>query len=864
MKKNAIVILILILFLGLVFTPVVNSSVIHKKIEKKDTIIKNFILENDTIYVDDDNVDGPQDGSLEHPYKTIDDAMKYQYDGLAIFVFSGEYTENLVITRSINLTGEDKNSTIISEKEGYTKLIEIKSSYVHISGFTFKRRDKGVCGIYIKEKENSKRVKNNISDNIFSNFIQPAILLDGWYGPQHNIFTNNIIHGDLSIHGYARGNTISNNTFKKNSDVTIDVKNDGSILSNTVSNNRFEEESNIFMHGITMNNVFSNNYLKNGDIKISTSFDNTISNNNINGGKITIGTKEPRNEGNKNIIENNLIVNSDGIAIFNDYYDIIRNNTFRNSKGILVDGIYETHLTTHKIENNYIDGKLISYHCNEDGGSISSKDISTVILVNCKNFEIRNLEIRNGYGIMIISSSNIKIYENSILETSSPGLKILYSSNIIVHTNTFINNKNGIVLFSSSNSQIYNNNIYDESIGIKLLYSPSNHIYRNIIIKARSYGLYADCSDKGEIYENHFERNKVSLGLHFSSKNLIKKNNFIKSSDKDVEFQLNFNDKSGNKLIRNYYSKHESLKPNFIKGKLKTIFFRIIWNQMGPKIEYVWIKWYDVDWLPAKDSYSGSWMEGENQIKVTSPGSGDKWQVGTSHLIQWEYVEDLGEKITISLQKENNPGFIRGIEIADCVSNSQREYLWMMPSSISSGDNYHIVITGKDTTIVSDKFSITNDDDKDCDIAIYAPETNETWKTGSSYDVKWDYTGNIGKNVVITLHRINNTDFMEMIDTVPASDRKYEFKVPKELSWENDYFFIIWSETSDVYNMSGIFEIKEGKSKSMDGPRISINLLQKIFNYFTLIKQLQSSRCPLFNLFESLQPYLTYSQLQPS
>lgn len=862
-KRNVAVFGIVILFLGLVFNPVANSSVINKENEK-DILIKNFILENDTIYVDDDNVDGPWDGSLEHPYKTISDAMEHQCDGLTIFVFSGNYTENLKIITSINLTGEDKNNTIISEKEGYTEIIEIKSSYVRISGFTFKgNKNKEIVGIRIEEKEGIRRAKNNISNNIFIDFYKPAIYMRGWNDPQRSIFTNNIIHGDFSITGTIRGNIISNNKFGKNSDINIKASMLGYILSNIITNNTFEEGSDIFItDGSAMNNKILNNYLKKGNIKITTSFDNTISNNTLNGGKITLGTKNPRNEGNNNIIENNLIVslNSDeaGIEIFNEHFDKIRNNNLRNSKGILIDGVYVQHLSTHKLKDNYVDGKLISYHCNEDGGSISGDDIATVFLVNCKNFKIRNLEIRNHYGITIISSSNIEVFDNSILDTHSFGIKLIDSSNNIIHDNTLIRSGYGILLRKNCrDNEIYGNNIQYGSIGIKLVDSPSNHIYRNVIINAWEYGLYAKDSDNGEIYENHFEKNyETSLFLEYSSRNLIKKNNFIKSglrAYEDVIFKLKFNDKPGNKFIRNYYSKHKSWKPNFIKGKLKTIFFVIVWDQTGPRKEDIWIPWYDVDWLPAKNKYSSDWMGSENRIKVTSPGYKDKWQVGTSHLIQWEYVEDLGEKVTISLQKENNPGFVHELEIADSISNSQMEYLWTIPSSIASGDGYYIIITGEGENtfyIVSNKFSIINNEKQEGDITLYKPQTNETWETGSSYDITWGYTGNIGDNIVLTLHKLNDTYFMKKIGTLPIGDEKYPYKVPKDLPAEKGYFIIIWSETSDVYNISGVFEIKEGRSKSINHPKLFNNPFQKFLNYFPIIKQLLKLTKPFIYLHQ--------------
>ena len=65
------------------------------------------------LYVDDDNTLGPWDGSEDHPYKTINDAVKKAYPLWTVFVKSGIYNEKIVINKTINLDGENKDNTII-------------------------------------------------------------------------------------------------------------------------------------------------------------------------------------------------------------------------------------------------------------------------------------------------------------------------------------------------------------------------------------------------------------------------------------------------------------------------------------------------------------------------------------------------------------------------------------------------------------------------------------------------------------------------------------------------------------------------------------------------------------------------------
>ena len=76
------------------------------------------IVNGSIIYVDDDNVEGPWDGTIEHPYKTIQEGISYAESGDTVFVFSGLYHSSMScgfvsIQEGIDLEGEDPQTTII-------------------------------------------------------------------------------------------------------------------------------------------------------------------------------------------------------------------------------------------------------------------------------------------------------------------------------------------------------------------------------------------------------------------------------------------------------------------------------------------------------------------------------------------------------------------------------------------------------------------------------------------------------------------------------------------------------------------------------------------------------------------------------
>ncbi|HEC87475.1 MAG TPA: hypothetical protein ENI49_06415, partial [Thermoplasmatales archaeon] len=64
------------------------------------------------IYVDDNNTEGPWDGSVEYPYQRIQDAVDNASDGDIIFVFNGQY-KGFVARKRLNIVGEDNENTTI-------------------------------------------------------------------------------------------------------------------------------------------------------------------------------------------------------------------------------------------------------------------------------------------------------------------------------------------------------------------------------------------------------------------------------------------------------------------------------------------------------------------------------------------------------------------------------------------------------------------------------------------------------------------------------------------------------------------------------------------------------------------------------
>jgi parallel beta-helix repeat protein len=103
-------------------------------IQKETSNTFEFSTKN-TIYVDDNNTQGPWDGSYEHPYQYINDGILQATDGDTVSVFSGFYKEIVILNKSINFQGQQQNTTIINGQNNGS-VMTITSDNVYIKELT--------------------------------------------------------------------------------------------------------------------------------------------------------------------------------------------------------------------------------------------------------------------------------------------------------------------------------------------------------------------------------------------------------------------------------------------------------------------------------------------------------------------------------------------------------------------------------------------------------------------------------------------------------------------------------------------------------------------------------------------------------
>ena len=224
---------------------------------------------NSTIYGDTLYVGGPG------YYDKIQDAINDANPGDTVFVYDDDspYIENILVDKSINIIGENRDTTIIDGDKNEI-VIDVLENSVKIEGFTITKSDRLRAGIKLTEC-NFVTISNNL---IIDNFWGIHLKNSHFNNIVDNIIQENEILGIMSDNT-ANGNIIKNNTIIYNgrTGIGIGVSTSNRIIDNYISNNG--EGINLFScnrNKISRNIITENGYgifLERGSQK------NTITNN---------------------------------------------------------------------------------------------------------------------------------------------------------------------------------------------------------------------------------------------------------------------------------------------------------------------------------------------------------------------------------------------------------------------------------------------------------------------------------------------------------------------------------------------------------------------------------------------------------
>jgi parallel beta-helix repeat protein len=300
-------------------------------------------------------------------------------------------------------------------------------------------------GIYIDRSSNSTLTSNTISGNTY-NF---GVYVYGYVSHHtHNIDTSNTVDGrpiyywvdqqDKQIPCNAGFVGVVNSTNITVKDLILTDNAQGVLFAYT-DNSRIENvsTSNNY-YGICLycssNNILTKSIVSNNDygIRLHSSSNNTIMGNtaNLNDCGIYLHFSSD------NTLTNNTANSNKGIGIGleSSCNNTLTNNTFIND-GFIAD----EDSNRNKVKNNNVNGKPLVYLKNASDFIV--QNAGQVVLVNCTNITVENLNLSNTYvGVGLFETNDCKIV-NNIASNNNYGIYLCSSSNYnAIYYNNLIGN----------------------------------------------------------------------------------------------------------------------------------------------------------------------------------------------------------------------------------------------------------------------------------------------------------------------------------------------------------------------------------------------------------------------------------------
>ena len=513
-------------------------------------------------------------------YTTIQSAVYAALPGDTVFIFNGTYNENVVVSQTLSLVGENQENTLVVGDPYKLDVIQVTADWVNISGLAVTGSEVGIQLDYVRDCHiaNSTTFSNEYAgvsiyhsnNNTVENLTSYSNSMDGIL--MFEADDNTVTYSNLSNNGYglwmeyADDGVIHNNRiFSNNSNrggILLRSSIGDSILGNVMSVGGVVIDWNTFWEPIDLIEYWNSHII---DVS------NTLNGNPIYYWKNTSGGRVPSGAG-QIIIANctavvvdgqNLNNGSVGITVAHSTNITIANNTVRTNSlyGIRV------HRSDHNLINNNSAGYngetgLYLFHSDNntvDKNILFSNDESGLVLVaSVDNTVHMNHAFSNYmYGIHLAGSSNNTLTNNRALTNDETGIYLRTSDgNRISNNNASWNMKDGICVDRSDLNLVINNSVsVNQNGGINVgFYSSGNTVLNNDASWNLVGGIIIAYSYANDIVGNTLFRNFDGIFLPGSHNNTIEANTAIQSWDTGIHFESSiWNVVSGNDLLDNIF-----------------------------------------------------------------------------------------------------------------------------------------------------------------------------------------------------------------------------------------------------------------------------------------------------------------------
>lgn len=284
------------------------------------TILSMGMGSGKTIIVDDD-------GEME--FTDIQNAVDHAEPGDTIRVWEGNYSENVIVNKSISIVGNGSKVTTITSGNSQITVIHISSDVVVVSGFT-------IIGMEIPHPQITQFPSTGVSIASYLNVVSDLRIRYVTYGilliksDSNKILNNTIDHCQYGIQMTAStGNLISGNSIysigRSGMDLTLSNGND--ISENSISNSSL---SGLTLRFSLLNEIEKNILIKCGScgIFLTNSINNSIFGNQIQNNDKGIALVESKDN---NMRMNHVQINQYGIHVSWSTRSLLQDNEYSNN-----------------------------------------------------------------------------------------------------------------------------------------------------------------------------------------------------------------------------------------------------------------------------------------------------------------------------------------------------------------------------------------------------------------------------------------------------------------------------------------------------------------------------------------------------
>ncbi len=430
-------------------------------------------------------------------YTSIQDAINASGDGDTIHVHEGEYQEQIIVNKRLDILGVSGILPVINGT-GHGDILTIGSDWVNLSGFNVTRSDYiSHCKGIIVKADNVTLSENSIYSNFY-----------GIHLEQGSCF-----------------NTIIDNHFSASTNAALMLDVDADF--NTVMNNTFIEGGSLSLEFSDHNIIDGNIFIRNRGLGLYYSHFNSIGNTTATYGP---GTGFGTNGASYNTIFNLTCNWNEGYGAVlksgeeNSLWDIICTNN--KEGGLLLDSLRDSTFDILNCSGNDLDGIRVidGSHGNTFSGVISiengemgfscdaSRDIS---------LSDANISLNGDRGVQCISSDRLVITACAVSWNSDEGIVLNDCEGNDILNNTCIGNQWGIRLESCEETTLVSNIFsHSEMTGV-YFHSTFYEITNNTCEFNGLDGLYLQ-NGGHTISGNSFSHNgRTGLVLYRSNSNLI-------------------------------------------------------------------------------------------------------------------------------------------------------------------------------------------------------------------------------------------------------------------------------------------------------------------------------------------------------